>query len=199
MQQNDTKCYKRVGGRLQCLLCNSLCIKYGKSSAGKQRYKCKNCNKTFIDTYTNHSYITPDISIVPLVKEGCGIRSIARLLKIAGSTVLKCIVAIAKNIKKPVVSLNKTYEVDEMRTYYKNKSRLLWIVYAVQRDTKQITDFAVGSRTKTTLQKVIDTLYLSNASKIYTDKLNFRRCGCSASVFAAACVSCPAAKNFTNR
>jgi insertion element IS1 protein InsB len=35
-----------------------------------------------------------------------------------------------------------------------------------------VVDFAVGSRTKATLQKVISTLLLSNAETIYTDKLN---------------------------
>lgn len=161
-----------MGGKLQCLLCKGFYIKHGKTGSGKQRYKCKGCSKTFIDDYRNKAYITCDTSITTLVKEGCGIRSIARLLSISNTTVLKRILSIAKGISKPFISLNKAYEVDEMRTFYKNKSKLLWIVYAVQRDTKQAADFAVGGRTKTTLQKVISTLFLSNANKIYTDKLN---------------------------
>ena len=110
--------------------------------------------------------------IIKLIKEGCGIRSMARLLNISCSTILKRIVFIAKSISRPVISLNKSYEVDELRTYYKNKGRLLWIVYALQKDTKNVIDFVVGRRTKATLQKVTNTLLLSNAGKIYTDKLN---------------------------
>ena len=64
------------------------------------------------------------------------------------------------------------FEVDEMRTFYKSKTRLLWIVYALRRDTKQIADFAVGTRTIKTLKRVIDTVLLSGAEKIYTDKLH---------------------------
>jgi hypothetical protein len=65
-----------------------------------------------------------------LLKEGCGIRSIGRLLSISNTTVLRRIISIAKKIGKPFISFNKTYEVDEMRTFYKSKTRLLWIVYA---------------------------------------------------------------------
>ena len=84
---------------------------------------------------------------------------------------IKRILSIAKNIKKPAMALGKMYEVDEIRTFYKSKSRLLWVVYVLRRDTKQIADFIVGRRTIRTLQKVIDTVLLSNAEKIFTDKL----------------------------
>jgi IS1 family transposase len=61
--------------------------------------------------------------------------------------------------------------VDEMRTHYKSKTRLLWIVNALRSDTKQIADFAIGRRTINTLQRVIDTVLLSYPKKICTDKL----------------------------
>ena len=157
---------------MPCNACKGFTYLHGKTPAGKQRYKCKNCNTTFINKYSYQSYEVTDRQIISLVKEGCGIRSIARLLYICCGTVLKRILIIAKSIIKPVIAMNKTYEVDEMRTYYKNKGRLLWIVYALQRETNRVVDFAVGSRTKATLQKVISTLFLSNAEKIHTDKLN---------------------------
>jgi len=105
------------------------------------------------------------------VKEGSGIRSIARLLEISCTTVIKRILSIAKGIQKPAMALGKMYEVDEIRTFYKSKTRLIWIVYALRCDTKQISDFVIGRRTVKTLQKVIDTLLLSGAQKIHTDQL----------------------------
>ena len=63
--------------------------------------------------------------------------------------------------------LYKSYEVDKMCNYYQKKSNLLWIVYALQKDTKEVADFASGPRTKLTLQKVTDTLVLSEANNIY--------------------------------
>jgi insertion element IS1 protein InsB len=172
MQPYLPKCYNSVGGKMQCRHCKATCIKYGITDAGKQRYKCKGCGKTFIEGYSNSSYTIPDNLISTLLKEGCGIRSMARVLQISTTTVLKRILLIAKGMHKPAIAYNKTYEVDELRTYYKNKSKLLWVVYALQQDTGLVADFAVGSRTKKTLQKVTGTLLLSNAHKIYTDKLN---------------------------
>jgi hypothetical protein len=69
------------------------------------------------------------------MKEGSGIRSIARLLEISCTTVLKRILSIAKSIQKPVMASGKMYEVDEIRTFYKSKTRLIWIVYALRCDT----------------------------------------------------------------
>lgn len=172
MQQNVLKCSNRVGDRRQCPCSSEFYVKHGKTGAGKQRYKCKACSKTYISDYCNKAYITPDTSITALLVEGCGIRSISRLLNISNTTVLKRILLIAKNISKPIISFNKTYEVDEMRTFYKSKTRLLWIVIALRSNTKQVADFAVGTRTIKTLKKVIDTVLLSGAEKIYTDKLH---------------------------
>ncbi|GGF10474.1 hypothetical protein GCM10011518_19580 [Flavobacterium limi] len=46
-------------------------------------------------------------------KEGLGIRSTARILKISATTLLKRIVSIARSISKPIISRGKIYEVDD--------------------------------------------------------------------------------------
>jgi len=56
-------------------------------------------------------------NIISLLKEGCGIRSIARLLHISAVTVLSRIRKIASAIVKPIITIGRTYEVDELRTY----------------------------------------------------------------------------------
>ncbi len=172
MQQEDHKCYRIVDDNMECKLCAGKCVKNGKTKEHTQRYKCKHCGKTFMEKYMNKAYVVANKSIISLLKEGCGIQSMARLLHISCTTVLKRILSIAKAIEKPMISFNKSYEVDELCTYCKCKAKLLWIVYALQKDTKQIVEFAVGSRTKATLQKVISTLCMSDAKKINTDKLN---------------------------
>ena len=67
------KCYNLVGEK--CPYCQSLSIKYGKSQ-NKQRYRCKNCDKTWLAEYTKQAFLT-DInpSIVAHVKEGCPARA----------------------------------------------------------------------------------------------------------------------------
>ncbi len=155
-----------------CPQCSSPCIRFGKSATGNQRYRCKKCKKTHSQSYRYHAYESgTDVSIKEHVKEGCGIRSIARLLKIATSTVLRRIVRISKAIMKPMITIGKDYELDEMCTYVKKKTNLRWIVYAIRKDNKEVVDFAVGSRNTQTLKLVTDTLILSNARMVYTDKL----------------------------
>jgi len=155
-----------------CPHCSSPCIRFGKSATGTQRYRCKKCRRTHSKSYSYHAYESgTDVSIKEHVKEGCGIRSIARLLKIATTTVLRRIVRISKAIMKPMITMGKDYELDEMCTYIKKKTNLRWIVYAIRKDNKEVVDFAVGCRTTRTLKLVTDTLILSNAHMVYTDKL----------------------------
>lgn len=155
-----------------CPYCSSLCISYGISSSGNKRYRCKSCKRTHSKKYFLIACL-PNIStkIKCLLKEGCGIRSISRLLKISVTTVANRIRKIAHTVQKPLVLFGKEYELDEMCTYVKSKSRKRWIVYAIRKDTRSVVDFSIGSRTNKTLKRVTDTLILSNALKVFTDKL----------------------------
>jgi len=168
------KCPQHGGA---CAYCNGACTKYGKSQSGNQRYRCKSCGRTQVENYKYLAYEAGvNLRIKSYLKEGCSIRGIARLLRIGISTVLRKILHISGAIKKPVTSLGKEYEMDEMCTYVKCKTRKLWIVYAIRKDSREVTDFAVGLRTNKTLKRVTDTLVLSNAGKVYTDKLpGYRR------------------------
>jgi insertion element IS1 protein InsB len=149
------------------------CVKYGKTKAGRQRYFCKGCGCTFLLYYTYKAYC-PETNdwVTHLLTEGCGIRSIARLLLISATTVIRRILQIARSITKPPVALFKEYQIDELRTFYKSRNRLLWIVSVLRRDTGEVIDFAIGRRTLSTLKRVTDTALLAGAHKVYTDKLS---------------------------
>lgn len=155
-----------------CKTCEARCIKKGFDKNGKQRFCCTGCNKYQLMSYSSYAWL-PSIndSIKTLVKEGCGIRSIGRILKIASATVVARIKAIAKEIVKPALLHNKSYEVDELRTFVKKKCNLSWVVSAYERESKSVVEVAIGKRTTATLQKVTQTLLLACASKIHTDKL----------------------------
>lgn len=151
-------------------------IKYGKTKAGNQRYICKHCKKTRVENYAYQAYKT-DINrtIIQFTKEGLGIRSTARILQISTTTLLKRIIAIAKNIHQPIISKGKTYEVDELCTYIRHKKNYIWLVYALEKNSKTVVSFNVGKRTNKTLNRVLETLKLSDAKKIFTDRLkNYR-------------------------
>jgi len=78
------------------------------------------------------------LDFILFTKEGLGIRSTARVLKISVTILLKRIISIAKNIEQPPIVKGKTYEMDEMRTFIGKKSLLRWIVYELDSERKTI-------------------------------------------------------------
>jgi transposase-like protein len=88
-----------------CPYCSSPCISHGTSSAGNKRYICRSCKRTHSKAYRyiacRHSI---SYKIKVLLKEGCSILSISRILKIGVNTVLRRIKVIASRITKPLIS-----------------------------------------------------------------------------------------------
>lgn len=162
----------KIVGNITCRYCKSETIKFGKA-CGNQRYRCKQCHKIQLAAYKKNAYaIAVNTDIAAHIKEGCGIRSIARLLHISANTVLKRIKIIADRIRKPIIAMGRSYEVDELRTYVKNKNKECWVIYALDKESGKVVDLKTGNRNKKNLKRVIDTLLLSECEKIYTDKLD---------------------------
>jgi IS1 family transposase len=112
-------------------------------------------------------------SIIVLLKEGCGIRSISRILKISATTVLARIVLIGNRVRPvPVFGKGNSYEMDEMWTFIGNKSNVVWITYAMERKSKKVIGFILGSKTKENIMSLVSALILSEPKRIYTDGLN---------------------------
>ncbi|WP_221391422.1 IS1-like element transposase [Dyadobacter sp. NIV53] len=116
------KCIRPVGGYVTCCKCGSCTIRHGRSAQNKQRYYCKHCKSTRVENYS-YTAQQPEINpnIISLTKEGCGIRSTARLLRISTTTVTSRIKKIASKLVQPTISIGKTYEVDELRTFVRKK------------------------------------------------------------------------------
>jgi IS1 family transposase len=95
-----------------------------------------------------------------------------QVVAISATTVLNRIKAIAAGITKPVITMGKKYEVDELKTFIKTKDNDYWIIYELDKENEQIADFKVGKRNKVNVKKVIDTLMHSGCKQIYTDGLN---------------------------
>lgn len=156
---------------MNCKHCNQHCIRKGKNGT-IQKYRCTSCGKYQQKHYRYTSYSVPDKSIILLTKEGVGIRSSSRILQVSPSTILRRILKIARNLRRPFLPVvRKTYEVDELFTYVRRKDNRICIVYSFEKETRTVVDIVVGRRNKTNLSKVISTLLLSDAAKIITDKL----------------------------
>jgi len=157
---------------MNCKHCQGSCIRKGKSN-GIQKYQCTGCRKYQRKTYLKAAYLIHDRELVVLVKEGCGIRSIARILSISCGTVLRRSLKIARSLGRPeLIRFGCAYQLDELFSYVGNKDNRICIAYSLEVETGNVIDIVVGRRNKTNLNKLISTLVLSGASKITTDKLN---------------------------
>ena len=172
MVSSSTSCIKCVDRKCICVCCQSKLVKNGFSKAGKQRYKCKFCNKTTVLNYNYKAYLTNiNSKIILYIKEGLGIRSIARILKISTTTLLKRIIKIAELTELPKIENQSSYEVDELCTFVQHKNKRVWIVYVLERETKRVLDFRVGARTILTLKASLNSILRANPISVFTDKL----------------------------
>jgi insertion element IS1 protein InsB len=158
---------------MKCQYCQGACIKKG-CYKNKQLYRCKLCFK-----YQRKLYVKPKITankieqVKSFVREGLSISSISRLLNISKSSVQRKIIYLASKVKKPhFTEQNQAYEVDELHTYIGNKKNTYWVIYAMNKHTKQVIDIVVGKRTKANIRQVIQTINQLNPVTIFTDKLN---------------------------
>lgn len=78
-----------------------------KTCKGKQRYQCKSCKATSVLHFSYNAYKRNiNHKIILFTKEGLGIRSMARVLKISTTTLLKRIIKIANKIKSPAIKFH---------------------------------------------------------------------------------------------
>ena len=152
-----------------CKYCKGNSVKNG-IHRGIQRYKCKKCNRVFQSEYRYKAYEPQtDNDIVRYLKEGCGIRSIARLCYISPTTTMSRILRIAKGIQRPFIVKGKEYEIDEMCTFVGSKNRRRWICYALRKDTREVVSYVVGGRSKKSINQVVGSIECSEAKTVYTD------------------------------
>ena len=78
----------------------------------------------------------------------------------------------AKEVSKPELKESgQEYEIDELYTYIGRKSTPCYIIYAINRSTRQVIDFVMGARTKENIGKVLRSIMQLYPKRIYTDSL----------------------------
>lgn len=167
----STSCFRSVGELMSCTDCSNKLIKYGKTKNGKQRYYCCHCLKSQVLKPCKPGYGNKfNKQIVQFTREGLGIRSTARILGIAPSTIIRKILAIADGIVPSCILNGLRIQVDEMHTFIQNKKREIYIIYSWSRELKRALSLAVGTRSKANLRSVINPLLNSNIESINTDR-----------------------------
>jgi transposase-like protein len=158
---------------VKCKFCDYPCQKAGRQKNGAQKLYCKGCNKYQQSVYRNKACLRETKQLIStLICESVSIWGIARILKISTNTVQAHLSWVGKQISKPPIALNQAIiEMDELHTFIGHKQNPYWIAYALNRATGKVLDFVIGKRSKRTLRMLVNTLLLSGARKICTDRL----------------------------
>ena len=161
---------------MECKYCGGTCVKDGTQGNGRQRYKCKSCHRKQQALYSYNAYQKGiNDEIVTLTKEGVGIRSTARILNISPTTLLSRIVQIAQTISRPPVTYSKDLWSGWNKELCTKKVRTHLDSICLDRKSKQVVSYNIGPRTNATFNVVLETLRLSDAKWVYTDRLrNYR-------------------------
>ena len=94
---NNTKC-----NNIKCKYCNSNKInKCGKQN-NKQRYRCKDCKRTFIIQQDERKKYSEEFKkeVIKWYLDNCGIRTIERRMKVSDTTIIRWIRKFGKMIKE---------------------------------------------------------------------------------------------------
>jgi len=171
---------------INCPKCKSTNVtKFGTSSVGNQRYRCKDCQKSFQREYVYEACDPSTRSkIYFLTINGNGTRAIARSLNIDPGTVtstLKSFEAMLwhvnydyllelaeQDIEIEVISGTEA-EMDEMWSFVHDKSQQYWLWWAIDHRTGVPLAFCFGTRKHKHLDELKLLLEDFNITTVYAD------------------------------
>jgi transposase-like protein/IS1 family transposase len=90
---------------MTCQNCQTQCRKFGKDRKGYQRYRCRQCAKTFTEPHNGHFFgmYTPAEKaalILKMLVEGVSVRSIERLTGVHRDTILRLLLAAGQRCER---------------------------------------------------------------------------------------------------
>jgi IS1 family transposase len=89
-----------------------------------------------------------------------GISSISRILNIPKSSVQMLIMRAAAKLASPLLTgINQEYEIG------------CYVVYAINRETRQIVDFTIGNRSRMNISNLKERVLSLSPRLVYTDRL----------------------------
>ena len=157
---------------ITCPKCSSTKIKKnGRTANCKQRYRCNNCGRQFITTYTYLGRVESIRElIVPMTLNGCGVRDVSRVLFVSPNTVLKTLRAAAASIPGlPVPSKVRDLEIDEFWLFVGSKRRPRRTWHGFDRQRKRVVVYVNGRRTDQECRCLMKQMSRCQVSYFHTD------------------------------
>ena len=181
---------------MTCHNCQSSCKRFGKHRNGLQRFRCRQCRKTFTEPHANplnemRLPFDKAISIIKLLVEGMSVRSIERVTEVHRDTILRLLVLVGERctrlLDEKMRGLRCNFiQVDEIWSFcFKKQKRVRpddpaefgdqWVFAALDAETKLVICYAIGKRTKKTTQTLIGDLSerVTDRVQLTTDGFRF--------------------------
>ena len=139
-------------------------VKNGNIHNGKQRFKCKECGRQFIENPSKKIISEEQKNIIDrLLSERISLAGIARIIGVSERWLQNYVNDKYENIPKKVNVKKKTkgrltLECDELWSFVNNKGNKVWIWLAKDRDTGEIVGVYIGSRDKEGAKGLWDSL-----------------------------------------
>ena len=173
---------------MTCHNCNTLCKKFGKHRNGLQRFRCKQCRKTFTEDHANPlggMYLPPEkaTSILQLLLEGMSVRSVERITGVHRDTILRLLVVAGKKSQRLLDSRVRNIPVsdvqcDEIWGFCFKKEQHKWLhevnrkdigdaytFVTIERNSKLVVTFHLGRRDKPSTEAFIGKLRRATSDK----------------------------------
>lgn len=173
---------------MTCHNCRIECKRFGKHRNGLQRYRCRQCSKTFTEPHERPL----DEMRVPLVKaemilkllvEGVSVRSIERLTYVHRDTILRLLVRAGQRCEMLLGRLIRNLPVrdvqcDEIWSFIGKKEKTLeegddptwgdaYCFVAIERHSKLVLNFALGKRNQATTDAFIEGLRAATSGQVF--------------------------------
>ena len=162
---------------MKCPKCNSQRVVKNGRRRGKQCYKCRDCERQFVESPIEQSY-PPEVRqlCLKMYLNGMGLRGIERVTEIHHTTVMNWIKE--AGIKLPDApegeEIPEITEIDELQTFIGNKKNKVWIWTVVNHWQPGILLWTAGDRSSNSFQIIWSIIkcwhsfwYVTDGWKVY--------------------------------
>jgi transposase-like protein/IS1 family transposase len=162
-----------------CHNCRTECQRFGKHRNGLQRFRCRQCSKTFTEPHENaldgmYTSVDQAEMVLRLLLEGNSVSSVERVTGIHHSTILKLLVLASEKCERVMAQKVRNIEVrdvecDELWSFIGKKQKRVrpdddqnlgdaYCFVAIERHSKLVLNIALGKRDKSTTDVFIEGL-----------------------------------------
>jgi transposase-like protein/IS1 family transposase len=160
-----------------CHSCRIECKRHGRDRKGSQRFKCRQCSKTFLEPQEKpldgmYLPIEKAEMVLSLLLEGNSVSSVERITGIHHSTILKLLVLVGEKCERimaqKIVNVQvRDVEADEVWSFIGKKEKRVrpeddqnlgdcYTFVAIERHSKLVLNIAMGKRNQATTDQFIE-------------------------------------------